>query len=803
MDEIDFFIDQLASDEFSTRRQAAEMLGEFGAAKAVKPLLKLLGDNHWQVRNTVIASLILIREKATIQPLVDCLKEKDVTIRNSAMSALQEMGEDVVPPLRELLHEKPSVDAKIFAANTLGNLGIPDAVNELIEFLGDPDGNVRFASAEALGQIGSPIAVGPILKTLANEDEWAKFPYIDALGHIGDELACPAIIQMLDDDILRISAISSLGDIGSLSGFLPILEIMKTSDDKNTLMACIASIVRIKESERDMAKVTRHGFYYYKMIKALKAVNTPHITGAISEMTESSDIETIKTAASFLWDFHGKFPVAKLFPLLMNDLIEDEINDLIIVQGSTALSEIVEGLKSPQKTVQVSLIKCIGLLGTKNEEEVLKPFLDSPDRDIVSETIKSLGLIGATGLFERFVEFLKSDDDLIRKSSVASLSLIFKANQDKVKDIVESNDEMVRLGLYQTLGYHTLEDIPALLFSGFSDPNSETRAAAIHSFGYLKPDKRREIMDDEDFLPTISRLLLDESNRVIIETIWTLSAIEHPNAGELLLGMLETDDPDVMRYAISAAGRNKNSKAGDLLTRMLESESDPETKVILCIALRNCGNENAVPILIRLIGDAAPEIVSEAITALATIGGEEAKEKIVPCLQNESWIVKVSALKCIASLNAETAIGEVRDIIENGDDNGHGRILIRTAIQTVGKIGGPNEVDLLLEHLGNTAYRFEAFNALTDIFKKHDIKLDLSSINNRQIRQYACILLGYFENCQNHKTLLECLKDRYPSVQRAAALALSTYDSTSVRHFGSEISGTDDPWIKKLLSNKQ
>lgn len=65
MNEIDFYIDQLTSEEFSTRRQAAEMLGEFGVSKAVRPLLGLLGDDHWQVRNTVVSSLIQIKEKET------------------------------------------------------------------------------------------------------------------------------------------------------------------------------------------------------------------------------------------------------------------------------------------------------------------------------------------------------------------------------------------------------------------------------------------------------------------------------------------------------------------------------------------------------------------------------------------------------------------------------------------------------------------------------------------------------------------------------------------------------------------
>lgn len=297
-----------------------------------------------------------------------------------------------------------------------------------------------------------------------------------------------------------------------------------------------------------------------------------------------------------------------------------------------------KGLNCPKKPSQVVIIKCIGLLGSKNEEEILIPFLDSPDRDIVSETIKSLGLIGAARLFDRFVEFLKSDDELIRKSSVASLSLIFKANQEKVKGIVESHEENVRLGLYKILGYHSLEDIPALLFSGFSDPNPKIRAAAIHSFGYLKPDKRREVMDNEDFLPTLSRLLLDESKSVIIETIWTLSAIDHPNVEGLLLSMLETDDPEVRRYTISAAGRTKSAKAGDILAGMLESEIDPEAKVILCIALRNCGNENAVPAIMRLLDDTAPEIVSEALSTLAFIGGAILRKRLLhACKTKTGW----------------------------------------------------------------------------------------------------------------------------------------------------------------------
>jgi len=57
-------------------------------------------------------------------------------------------------------------DVREAAADALGEIGDPRAVEPLIAALGDPDGDVREAAAEALGTIGDPRAVGPLTAAL-------------------------------------------------------------------------------------------------------------------------------------------------------------------------------------------------------------------------------------------------------------------------------------------------------------------------------------------------------------------------------------------------------------------------------------------------------------------------------------------------------------------------------------------------------------------------------------------------------------------------------------------------------------
>ncbi|MDD1699114.1 MAG: HEAT repeat domain-containing protein [Methanoregula sp.] len=70
------------------------------------------------------------------------------------------------------------------AAEMLGRIGDPKAVEPLIETLWDDDSRVRLKAAWALGQIGDQRGIRPLQRLYRMEDEWAQEIIARALEEI-------------------------------------------------------------------------------------------------------------------------------------------------------------------------------------------------------------------------------------------------------------------------------------------------------------------------------------------------------------------------------------------------------------------------------------------------------------------------------------------------------------------------------------------------------------------------------------------------------------------------------------------
>ena len=75
------------------------------------------------------------------------------------------------------------------AAEALGRIGDPGAVDELIGTLWDDDARVRLKAAWALGQIGDQRAYAPLQRLYRMENEWAQEIIKEALENIRREMS--------------------------------------------------------------------------------------------------------------------------------------------------------------------------------------------------------------------------------------------------------------------------------------------------------------------------------------------------------------------------------------------------------------------------------------------------------------------------------------------------------------------------------------------------------------------------------------------------------------------------------------
>lgn len=75
------------------------------------------------------------------------------------------------------------------AAEALGRIRDPGAVEELIGTLWDDDARVRLKAAWALGQIGDERAYAPLQRLYRMENEWAQEIIKEALENIRQEMS--------------------------------------------------------------------------------------------------------------------------------------------------------------------------------------------------------------------------------------------------------------------------------------------------------------------------------------------------------------------------------------------------------------------------------------------------------------------------------------------------------------------------------------------------------------------------------------------------------------------------------------
>jgi HEAT repeat protein len=129
------------------------------------------------------------------------------------------------------------------AAEVLGKIGDPRAVEPLIAALKDAEWRVRAAAAYALGKIKDPRAVEPLIAALKNESR-AAAAY--ALGEIKDPRAVEPLIAALKDKDVRASAAEALGKIGDPRAVEPLIDALQDKEwfVRRTAAEALISIYR-------------------------------------------------------------------------------------------------------------------------------------------------------------------------------------------------------------------------------------------------------------------------------------------------------------------------------------------------------------------------------------------------------------------------------------------------------------------------------------------------------------------------------------------------------------------------------
>jgi HEAT repeat protein len=253
-------MDALQGEYFTVRSRAALALGKIGDRNALPLLLGVLKDPEDEVRIAACLALGLFKEPSTFDAITNVLlDDPQIEVRQAAakalgntedpaalpylmealhdsywwfereyaavdlLQAIEKMRDAAVDPLIKVLGEKEGTVRK-FAANLLGKLGDPRAIEPLGMTLYDLHHDVGRASAESLAKFGAP-AVDVLIEALSHPEMWIRIHSVIALSKIKDPRVAVVLLEMLNDPEreVRKQVIAVLGELKD-SRTLPALQ---------------------------------------------------------------------------------------------------------------------------------------------------------------------------------------------------------------------------------------------------------------------------------------------------------------------------------------------------------------------------------------------------------------------------------------------------------------------------------------------------------------------------------------------------------------------------------------------------
>ncbi len=275
------FLLALKSERPGIRQGAAEIFGEINYQPALKPLIAVMIDEYWAVREEAVESLdkkypnwrtspeaaelvpVFIAglksssdntRKGAITalgeigdaraqvPLINALKDTKISNREAALKSLEKKYQDwgsneeagkLVPFFINELKSKSSKHRK-HAAQVLAAVKDPRCVPALTEALKDKDQNVIKAAMDALGKLNTTdsMELEALIRALADKNSTVRERAVKALGNKNDDRVIEPLIAALKDKSSGVTkaAIDALGERKDPRAVMPLVDFLKHSE---------------------------------------------------------------------------------------------------------------------------------------------------------------------------------------------------------------------------------------------------------------------------------------------------------------------------------------------------------------------------------------------------------------------------------------------------------------------------------------------------------------------------------------------------------------------------------------------
>lgn len=195
------------------RRAALRIVAYFGYPAGLDLLIEAARGADERLRDAAIHGLALLEEPRALEVLLELARSHNPRARGAAVRALgQSQGSGEVLALLRLSLTDADPWVRYYACQSLGKLHDDGAVNQMLELVRDPAGQVRVAAIEALARLDTADALGALRKAAAAEDPDVQRAALLGLGARKVPEGLPVLLEAVrsPDPATRLIAVSAV-----------------------------------------------------------------------------------------------------------------------------------------------------------------------------------------------------------------------------------------------------------------------------------------------------------------------------------------------------------------------------------------------------------------------------------------------------------------------------------------------------------------------------------------------------------------------------------------------------------------
>jgi HEAT repeat protein len=778
---------ELRSATPEARMKAVEHFGSLHT-EGLGPLADAMADQDWRVRRAAVRALASRRDESLVDAIVAALRDghRDFSLLSSALQLLTLTGVDSTDALVRLMQD-PDVDLRIQAALALGSQRRPAAVDALIRALDDPDANVRFHTIESLARLAPLNAIDRLAQVAESGDFYLAFPAIEALVRIGDPVVLPRLAPLLNDPVLGSTAAAALGAMGDEDAVCALVDAIAASPTPTTTL--VEALVQIHS--RYQASFAG-GTQIEDLVRSrLPQAGVEKILDAINRSSTPA-VRALVVILGWLQD--PGIPRA-LTRLLGSADVRHDVIEAFVRVGSSAVTLLIEQLRSDDSETQRSAIVALGRIGDRRAVPGLLALLEERTRPLWVPVVSALARLGDARSFEPLLQLIGDPDVAVRQAAVGALNSVGHPEMvARVCALLDDPSPLLRESAVKIAGYFGYAECLEGMLDRCADREEAVRAAALEHLPYF---------DDPRTLGVLTDAIAHGTPRARAAAAKALGVVAGTDARTLLELALRDEEPWVRYFAAISLGRLGLPATLQPLARVAEHDSAPHVRVAAIEAIGSIGGDDAIGILRPLAEDTSDSGLA-AIRVLGNAHSEGVIATLREAVRSTHVARRLAAVDALARCGIEEAVEPLQWAASADEDPS----VVSAAFEALAAIANQNTggsraaVRAALKSVTDPARRADALAVLGRLAPSA-IPLVAESLieDDPHLRRGVVEVLGRLTHPAASACLQKALSDADAVVRRDAVRALSRFGTRGLaRRFSAMAEHDASPAVREAAA---